>query len=160
METKAFVKNEEQIKEREKIVPFGRAVDYFVEKPVPISFKLYSTEIENMASDDAKSSIYKAASSIYVAPSIINKTYRLKEVSVRITNIPAFVTQKDLFELLEKKCPGLFFRSNLIFDKETKASKGYAYASCESLEKAREFAKAVRQIEIDGFALASEVLFE
>lgn len=159
METRKFEPNYSNIEKRKNIIPFGRAIDYFFEKPIPISFKIYSTELESVIPTNSSSQIYKA-SSLYVAPSMVESIYKLKEVSVRITNIPQSVTQWELLELFNSKCPGLFLRSHLVHDRETRVSKGYAYVSCDNIENAREFAKIARKIEIDGFALSSEIILE
>lgn len=156
METRKHEPDMDQVAQRSRITPFGRASKCSTESPVPVAFKLYSTEKEPQKAEGDQG-IYQASSSIYKPPAI-PLVYKLKEVSVRITNIPDNVSQRDLLELLLEKCGRIFYRCNLIYDRETRASRGFAYASCENIEKARELARIVRNIVIDGFALSAEVI--
>lgn len=156
METRRYKPSTEHMAQRSKITPFGRASKCIPEAPVPVLFKLYSTEMDTheVGSDQG---IYQVTPSI-CQPSSVMSEYKLKEVSVRITNIPSNVAQRDLLDLLLEKCGRMFYRCNLIYDRETRLSRGFAYASCESIEKAKELARIVRTIVIDGFALSAQVI--
>lgn len=156
METRRYEPSTEQMSQRSEIAPFGRASKCIFEAPVHVPFKLYSTEMD-LHQVESDQGIYQVAQSIY-QPLSAAPAYKLTEVSVRITNIPVSITQRDLLELLLEKCGRTFYRCNLIHDRETRLSRGFAYASCESIEKARELARVVRTIVIDGFALSAQVI--
>ncbi|ELA41711.1 uncharacterized protein VICG_01215 [Vittaforma corneae ATCC 50505] len=162
METVKFKPDLESIKERSKIVPFGRAGKEQATEAMPIPFILYNTEQE-IKIETEESSVYRP--STIFQPSMMSRVQ--SEVSVKITNVPIHVTQSQLveaiFQRFKDEQPGQsvlrpYTRLNLIFDKEKKASRGFAYANCENLEKARELARIVRSIVIDACVLGAEIL--
>ncbi len=68
------------------------------------------------------------------------------EIPVRITNIPTKMIQTELFDLLMSECKksGVeilqirpFTRLTLVHDKETRVSRGLAYANCLDIDKAK-----------------------
>lgn len=159
METKPFIPNNEQINLRKQITPFGRAEKNVTESPVVVNFKLC---IEDTVERKVEPTSEKTSSYIY-RPPVVRPTalvYKMKEFTVRVTNIPVNVSQKELFSLLTDKARGLFMKCHLVFNKETNISKGVAYLSCSSMDNARNLAKKVRDIVIDGLALGAEVLNE
>lgn len=156
METRKHEPNMDQVVQRSRIAPFGRASKCAPESPVSVLFRLYSTE-KQPQQVEREQGIYQASSSIYRPPAV-PLTYKLEEVSVRITNIPDSVSQRDLLELLLDRCGRIFYRCNLIYDRETRLSRGFAYVSSENIEKARELARIVRTIVIDGFMLSAEIV--
>lgn len=147
------------------ISPFGRTTKYKVEDPVPIQFILYDTE-QSVQNEGSNTGIYKPTASIHntVTTRISN------DFSVRITNIPVRITQGELLEIILKKIKedknikqgelinNLFTRLNLVLDRETRVSRGYAYANCENNEKARELSRIVRLIVIDACVLGAEIV--
>lgn len=147
------------------ITPFGRTTKYKVEDPVPIDFVLYNTE-QAVQNEDSNAGIYRPAASIHNIPA----TRISSDFSVRITNVPTRVTQGELLEIILKKIQedkntkqgelinNLFTRLNLVVDRETRASRGYAYANCENSEKARELSRIVRMIVIDACVLGAEIV--
>lgn len=163
METARFNPDLESIEKRSKIVPFGRANTQHVADVVPISFILYNTEQDVKVETEESAGVYRP--STIFQPSMMNRVQ--SEVSVKITNIPTHVTQPQLVEVIFQKfkdeLPGQnvlrpYTRLNLIFDKEKKISRGFAYANCENVEKAKDLAKIVRSIVIDACVLGAEIL--
>lgn len=163
METAKFEANTREIEERAKIVPYGRANKQYLQEPIAIEFKLYNTEKNGPVETEENSTIYKASTFIYA--SMLRKIQG--EVSVRITNIPTSITQPELLEIVlkkirDEKCVLLaikpFNRLNLVLDRETRASRGFAYANCENTEKAKELAKIIRSIVLDACVLGAEIL--
>jgi hypothetical protein len=97
-----------------------------------------------------------------------NSEYKMQgEIPVRITNIPTRISQTELFDLLMAQCKKSgaeilqirpFTRLTLVLDKETRISKGLAYANCPDIDKAKELAKVIRNITIEEYVLCAEVL--
>ena len=159
METTRFTPNEDDIKLRAQIKPFGRAATYEVVSPKPIEFNLFTSE-SNMPIEKPEEILHTNHTSAYV-PLVLNKasfSSANTEVSVRISNIPLNITNRELYDLLMNRCGRCFNRCNLIFDKETRMSKGVAYIGCESQEKAAEFAKQAMNIVMDNFKFSVEIL--
>lgn len=162
MRTKNIQPDLEQIEKRKNIVPFGKAVRYEVQKPTVVPFVLYTTE-QDTKTTNAEVKAYRPENHFKATTD-----YKmLGEVSVRITNIPLKMTQNELFEMLLDRCKasGLssmklkpFSRLALVFDKETKVSRGLAYANCLNVDIAKDLAKVVRAITIEEYVLCAEVL--
>lgn len=162
METVEFKPDIGKIEERSKIVPYGRASKQHIQEAVPVPFVLYNTE-KTIQCTDEQSAIYRP--STFLHSSMVSKLS--SDVSVRITNIPVSLSQNDVVDLILKKAAEetgepsaqrLFTRIYLVLDRETRVSRGYAYANCENIEKARELARIARNITIDACVLGAEVL--
>lgn len=159
METAKFTPNEEDIRLRAEIKPFGRAATYEIVPPEPIEFNLFTSE-STMPAERPEEVVQADHTSVYVPP-VLNKasfSSVTTEVSVRISNIPLNITNRELYDLFMNRCGRCFNRCNLIFDKETRISKGVAYIGCESQEKAVEFAKQAMNIVVDNFKFSAEIL--
>lgn len=159
METKKFVPNEEAIKLRAQITPFGRAAAYEAVEPEAIEFVVSSNET-GMQTEDVKAAEADSSPAAYVPPVLHRTAYSTgsTEVTVRVSNIPQSLSNREVYDLFMHRCGKCFYRSNLAYDKETRVSKGVAYVTCISKEKAAEFARAATTIIVDNFKLGVEIL--
>ncbi|KAI4290798.1 hypothetical protein PAPHI01_0072 [Pancytospora philotis] len=160
MQTAEFTPDAEGIEARSKIEPFGRATAYEIPAAEPVAFVLYSTGSEAPEVQQAQASS-AAAPAAYRPPSSMGamRTAYNAEVSVRVTNIPLNIGTRELQMLFSQQCPGgCFQRCNLVFDKETRVSKGVAYVGCASKEQAAKFAKQAMNIVIDSCKFCVEIL--
>lgn len=162
METAKFIPDLEKVKMRAKIVPFGLAVNFEPKEPKVTNFVLYTTEQEVAPAEE------QAEPYTVYTPVKPTGNYQIQgDIPVKITNIPLSISQNDIFTVLINACNKSnieclkrrpFTRLNLVFDKEKKISRGFAYANCENLEKAKELAKVVRSIVLESCVLCAEVL--
>lgn len=169
METRKFHPDLKAIEQREKIAPFGRAAKQERSEPASAPFILYNTEQTIKTDQGEPVGLYRPAAMFQHTVTARSSS----EVSVKITNVPLHITYSMLVETIMKEIKAStirentgmgsfalrpFTRLNLVLDKETRVSRGYAYANCETLEKARELAKVIRGITIDACVLGAEVL--
>ena len=163
MRTTQFIPDKKAIEMRKSIIPFGKAAKYEVKEPTTTPFILYTTQQDIKPVKAESSGIYQAVN-IYSN----NSEYKMQgEIPVKITNIPTKISQTDLFDILMENCrkSGVkilqvrpFNRLTLVTDRETKVSRGLAYANCLDLDKAKELAKVIRNITIEEYVLCAEVL--
>ena len=159
METVEFKPDQKGIEERQKIVPSGRAADYTTQKPVEIKFNVMQSDA-GAAVDISLVQASQAASEAYTPPTTIRERIvsHETEFTVRVTNIPQHLSHRDLSLLFIKAWGSDYNRVKLVTDQETRESKGVAYVSFNSKDKAAEFARAVRNIVVDSFKFAVEIL--
>lgn len=163
MRTAEFKPDVNGMEKRKSIVPFGRAAKYEVQEANHIQFILYTTEQDIKPVKSESGGIYQAVNMFRS-----NSEYKMQgEIPVRVTNIPTRISQTELFDLLMAQCrtSGVeilqirpFTRLTLVLDKETRISKGLAYANCPDIDKAKELAKVIRNITIEEYVLCAEVL--
>lgn len=160
METVAFTPNEKEIEERAAITPFGRAAMYETALPEIVEFILDIVDSEVPAGQQLTSD-FTTASEVYVAPTFNQEKLRpliTTQVTVRVSNIPLQLSHRDVYDTFMTNCGLCFLKVNLVSDKETRQSKGVAYVTCETQEKAAEFAKLASNIVIDSFKFGVEIL--
>ncbi|KAI5168325.1 hypothetical protein PAEPH01_0038 [Pancytospora epiphaga] len=158
METKKFIPDEEAIKRRAEVRPFGRAAMYDVVEPEMVSFVLSSGSKPLLAEDSRV--IETPVVSSYVPPVLQKSSYNtgITDVTVRVSNIPKTLSNREVYDFLMANCGRCFERCNLAYDKETRESRGIAYVTLSSNEKASEFAHKVMTLVIDNLKLGAEIL--
>ncbi|KAI5151189.1 hypothetical protein ENBRE01_1960 [Enteropsectra breve] len=160
METVKFTPNQNNIEARKKIVPFGRASEHSPESINTIKF-LVAGANENTAEEVIATQKKEESTGVYRAPVIGAKaaTIVTTEVSVKITNIPATIDSTDtLSKLLKLRCGNSYNFCRLIFDKETRKSRGLAYVVCKDQEEAVKFTKLASEIIVENMRLCVEVV--
>ncbi len=160
MKTSPLVKNDENIKIRENIVPFGikDKISKGFKDANEITFTLYTTEKEVVDGGDSTGGVYQIPTNIASGLTGSIDYLKTEEVSVKITNIPLQLTSKDFYELMREHCGDLFIITKLVYDHEKECYRGYGYVRCLGKEKARELAKIVRGIVIGAMKLNAEVI--
>lgn len=158
METKKFTPDEEAIGLRAQIVPFGRAAMYEAAASETTEFVVSSSEAALQTENTEAAETESAAA--YVPPILHKAAYSTgnTEVTVRVSNIPQDLSSREVYDLFMHRCGKCFYRCNLVYDKETRVSRGTAYVTCTSKEKAAEFARATMAIIVDNFKLGVEIL--
>lgn len=151
--------DEENVARRAGIRPFGRALAYETVPAEVVEFRLCTTE---SVLPEMHAAAQTGASGAYVPPAIARCTVsaHTTEVSVRVSNIPLRLTNREVYDLFMEKCGrNCFTRSNLVYDKEKRdVSRGIAYVRCENKEKAAEFARIAMGIVVDNLKFCVEIL--
>lgn len=169
MEIKPYIVDEEAINRRKNIQPFGlirenQREEYTnkLEKP-PVFNTTTVMGMEEESEPENRSYVYKPKykpkkkevveqSGIYIAPSL-----RYEQVSIKITNLPLDIDRRKLETLLMDKFRLVPTSTNVVTDRDTRESRGFAYVSFLSMEKAKEAVERINGHIIEHIILGAEI---